>query len=375
MSVSELQSNMEDLAKAAGLDISSEPNFEEQPQQFELVDEQPAQDQPVQEQVSQSEAVEEQQVAEPVTETQQGSLENGNVDLSDDEFNDMLVDYVSERLGVSINSLEELSDYINREPEPAYVDDRIAKIAEFVSNTGRSPEDWFRYQQLDPAEMDDLSVIRLQTLTDYPNLNPEQVNKLVNSRYKLDEDLFSEEEIELSKIQMQIDADKARAGINSLREDYMLPVQQYVEDDQQEDGYLFDDNWMNYMVSEVDALDAMEFDLGDDRTFTFGLNDEYKGQLKQKNAQLEEFFDPYVDSNGNWDIETLSMHRALIDNIDAIAASIYQQGLSDGQKNLVNKAANVQTSSPGIQQNQQTDSVIEQIKQALGGGDNLMRFK
>lgn len=368
MSVSEIQSNMEDLARAAGLDISSEPTFEEQsPQQFELTDEPP-----VQQEVTPA-PVQEQQVAEPVTEPQQSSLENQNVDLSDDEFNDMLTKYVGERLGVSINSIDELSEYINREPETAQIDERVAKIAEFVSKTGRSPEDWFKYQQLDPTEMDDLSAIRLQTLSEYPNLTPDQVDRLVNSRYKLDEDVFSEDEIELSKIQLKIDADKARAGINSLREDYMLPTQQQQEP--QQDSALFDDNWMSYMSQEVDALDAMEFDLGDDRTFTFGLNDDYKGQLKSKNAELERFFDPYVDSNGNWDIETLSMHRALIDNIDAIAKSIYQQGLSDGQKNLVNKAANVQTSAPGIQQNQQSDSVIEQIKQALGGGDNLMRFR
>jgi hypothetical protein len=370
MSVSEIQSNMEDLAKAAGLDISNEPTFEEQPpQQFELTDEPP-----VQQEVSPEPApVQEQQVAEPVTESQQSSLENENVDLSDDEFNAMLTNYVSERLGVSINSIDELSDYINREPAQAEIDERVAKIAEFVSQTGRSPEDWFRYQQLDPTEMDDLSAIRLQTLSDYPNLSPDQVDRLVGSRYKLDEDIFSEDEIELSKIQLKIDADKARAGINSLREDYMLPTQQQAEP--QQDSVLFDENWMSYMNNEVDALDAMEFDLGDDRTFTFGLNDDYKGQLKEKNSELERFFDPYVDSNGNWDIESLSMHRALIDNIDAIAKSIYQQGLSDGQKNLVNKAANVQTSAPGIQQNQQSDTVIEQIKQALGGGDNLMRFK
>ena len=368
MSVSEIQSNMEDLAKSAGLNISDEPIFEqEQPvQQFELVDEMPqeAYQAPVQQT--------NQQVAEPVTESQQSSFENETYELSDDDFNSAVANYVSERLGVSISSLDELSGFINREPEAPQLDERVAKIAEFVKNTGRSPEDWFKYQQLDPSEMDDMSAIRLQTMADYPNLTPDQVARLVNSRYKLDEDTHSEEEIELSKIQLQIDADKARAGISSLRENYVLPTQ---TESYREDAPVFDDAWINTMSSEVDALDAMEFELGDDRTFTFGLDDNYKSTLKDKNAQLDRFFDPYVDDNGNWDFESLSMHRALIDNIDAIAKSIYQQGLSDGQKNLVNKAANVQAGAPGIQQNQQTDSVIEQIKQALGGGDNLMRFK
>jgi hypothetical protein len=69
------------------------------------------------------------------------------------------------------------------------------------------------------------------------------------------------------------------------------------------------------------------------------------------------------------------MHRALIDNIDTIAKSIYQQGLSDGQRNIVSKAANVQAGTPGVGQQTQSDGVLEQIKQALGGSDTLMRFK
>lgn len=366
MSVSEIQSNMEDLAKQAGLNISDEPSFEEQPpQSVEFVDEPApaAEPQPTEPAPTQTEPA----PAEPA----QSSLSNETIDFSDEDFNNTLTKYVSERLGVSINSLDDLSEYINREPQAASLDERVAKIAEFVDKTGRSPEDWFKYQQMDPTEMDDLSAIKLQTMSDYPNLSPEQVDKLVNSRYKLDEDIYDTDDVELSKIQLKIDADKARTGINSMRENYMLPVQQQ----SQESESLFDESWISNMTNEVNALDAIEFELGDERSFTFGLDDAYKTQLVEKNAQLDRFFDPYVDDNGNWDIEALSMHRAVVDNIDAIAKSIYQQGLSDGQKNLVNKAANVQAGAPGIQQNQQTDSVIEQIKQALGGGDNLMRFR
>ncbi len=354
--MSEIQANMEDLAKAAGISISDEPNFDEAP--LEQATQEPVQ-----------ESVVEEQIEEPAPQEMQDSSLNSD-QLPEEDFDARITSVLSERLGIELNSIDDLSGIINREPEAPSIDERVAKIAEFVEKTGRGPEDWFKYQQLNPSEMDDLSAIKLETINQYPNLSSEQVNKLVTSRYKLDEEVYSEEEVELSKIQLTIDADKARTGINDLRENFMLPVQKSSE----EVGPLFDEQWISNMKQEVDSIEALEFELGD-TTFSFGLNDDYKSKLVDKNANLEQYFDSYVDDNGNWDIESLSMHRALIDNIDTIAKSIYQQGLSDGQRNIVSKAANVQAGTPGVGQQTQSDGVLEQIKQALGGSDTLMRFK
>ena len=52
------------------------------------------------------------------------------------------------------------------------------------------------------------------------------------------------------------------------------------------------------MSREVDSLSGLEFDLGGDKTFEFGLDDDYKSQLKTKNARLDEFFDSYVREDG-----------------------------------------------------------------------------
>ena len=354
--MSEIQANMEDLAKAAGISISDEPNFYESP--LEQATEEPVQ-----------ESIVEEQIEEPAPQQMQDSSLNSD-QLPEEDFDARITSVLSERLGIELNSIDDLSGIINREPEAPSIDERVAKIAEFGEKTARGPEDWFKYQQLNPSEMDDLSAIKLETMNQYPNLSSEQVNKLVTSRYKLDEDIFSEEEVELSKIQLTIDADKARAGINELRENFMLPVQKSSE----ETKPLFDDQWVSNMAHEVESIEALEFELGD-TTFSFGLNDDYKSKLVDKNANLEQYFDSYVDDNGNWDIESLSMHRALIDNIDTIAKSIYQQGLSDGQRNIVSKAANVQAGTPGVGQQTQSDGVLEQIKQALGGSDTLMRFR
>ena len=101
------------------------------------------------------------------------------------------------------------------------------------------------------------------------------------------------------------------------------------------------------MTSDAESLEAITFELGDSE-FNFGISDDYRKSMVQKNANIENFFDDYVYEDGSWDFEKLNMHRAVLDNIDSIVQSVYKQGLSDGQRNLVDKAANVDISSPKV---------------------------
>lgn len=246
------------------------------------------------------------------------------------------------------------------------MDARIAAIADFVENTGRDPRDWFIYQQLNPSEMDDMTAIQVQMASDYPNLSQEEISLLVSSKYKLDPDEFSENEVRLSQLQMKIDAENARRGIDELRSQYEAPEMS------RESESIVDDRWISKMHSELDSLEGIEFDLGNGKSFTFGMDERYKGQLADKNARLDEFFDPYVNEDGSWDYDKLNMHRALIDNADSIIQSAYRQGMSDGQRGVVQKAANSTPSSPnqGRTMNE-PDQLSQQLREAMMGNSTL----
>ena len=299
----------------------------------------------------------------------QSSLDtNPEPEMSEQEFEAAIASYVSERLGVSVDSIEALSKILEAQKTPS-IDERVKAIADFVEETGRDPYDWFRYQSINPSEMDDLSAVKMQLAVDYPNLSNEDINLLVASKYKVDEDIYSDDEVRLAKIQLKIDADKAKQDISKLRENYRMPVKQ--EEPAQADVQSpIDENWIRTMSQEVDALEALTFDLNG-QEFNFGLNDQYKSSLKDKNARLDEFFDQYVDESGSWNFEMLNAHRALLDNIDEIASAIYKQGLSDGQRNLVEKAANVDVTSPRVAESKNADSVAAQIFNYLNSNDGL----
>ena len=343
------------------------------PEGEEVLDFSGAVDQP-QEQTPEPEATQEPiQTPEPEQQPEQEIVQSSftnepEPEMSEQEFEAAIVGYVSEKLGVSIDSLEQITQLLEAQQSPS-IDERVKAIADFVEETGRDPFDWFRYQSINPSEMDDISAVKLQLAVDYPNLSNEDIDLLVKSKYKVDEDLFSEDEIRLSKIQLKIDADKAKRDIESLRENYRMPVKRE-EPKQEEVQSPIDENWIRTMSQEVDALDSLTFEVGD-KEFEFGLNDQYKSSLKDKNARLDEFFDQYVDDNGGWNFELLNSHRALIDNIDEIASAIYKQGLSDGQRKLVETAANVDVSSPRPAQSKAADSVAAQIYNYLSSNDGL----
>ena len=220
--------------------------------------------------------------------------------------------------------------------------------------------------------MDDMTMIKVDTAIQYPNLTADEVTTLVQSKYKLNPDSYSEEEVKVAKLQMKVDAAKAKQKIEDERMRYMAPeVQQSADSDET----FITEDWVSEMRSEADALTGLEFDLGNDRSFTFGLDDRYKQQLMNKNARLDEYFDSYVREDGTWDFDTLNSHRAIIDNIDAIVASTYRQGLSDGQKNIVNNAANISTQSPNQSTQNDTNPLAEQLKNIMGKNSNKMTFK
>ena len=381
------ESNYESALKDAGFELTNEPpTGEEQPtnegfpEGAEVIDLSGEQEPPVQE--------EPQQVEGEVVGLEDDYLEDDYVgddiqpedvlinDYEDEserlDIDGLALSTLSERLGTEFNSFDEISDFLNREPEQQTIDERVQAIADFVNETGRDPLDWFYYQSLNPSEMDDLTVVKNQMKVENPYLSSEEVDLLLNNKYKLDDEVFDEDEVKLSKLQLKMDAEKGRDAINGIREQYKTPEYQPQE---QEIESPINEEWIGDMVQETSDFEALSFDIGENE-FDFKVSDDSKRVLMEKNANLENYFDDYVNEDGSWDYDLLNSHRALIDNIDEIVNAVYRQGLGDGQRGLVEKTANVSTESP--QQaggEQRVNNVAQQLADALGMGGNTLTVK
>ena len=281
---------------------------------------------------------------------------------------------LSERLNMKFDDFDAVTQQFNRKPD---IDPAVAAINEFVTETGRSIDDWYKYQSLDTSEMDDAKAVRMQLQMDHPKLSAQEIDTLMNNKYKLDVDRYTDEEIATSAVELKVAADKARQHIEEVREAFAAPDPNRTAED--EFMSPIDDQWVANMSREVDNLDGISFDLPTGKTFTYGLADQYKSTLKEKNANLESFFDSYVSDDGKWDYDLLNSHRAVMDNIDGIVNAVYRQGMSDGQRRVVHQASNVAPVTPQQQQvdtsaEAQRNKIIDQLAAAIGG-DKGMTFK
>lgn len=385
-------SSLEDLVKDMGLNIVDQPAepSQDQPQFEPTIVEFDNENGDVATENSNESSFAEPSVPE-VTETQETSLEDvteqvddnryvyrqqdtedpigsTNDELTDEEVNQFVNSYLQEQVGLDLDSI------LARLEQPATIDERLEPILRFVQETGRDPQDWFLYQSINPSEMDDLSVVKLQMQNDFPDLSRDDIEMLVSAKYKTDSEFLDEREQKMATLQLKIDAGSARKQIDGLRSNYLKPVERAIEKEQKAESFV-DEQWVNTMRQEADALDGIDFELSGDKTFTFGLGDRYRESLKTKNANLESYFDQYVDRDGNWNHETFNMHRTVVDNIDEIVKAVYQQGMSDGQRRVVETAANVKVNTPNVGNVQPGGNIEEQLRQIIGESDSMMRFR
>lgn len=346
----DVQQNETAVEQAAPLVEESATRDEAQPNtEFRLVDEPPVQSA---QEVPASEVVVEQQ-------------EN----FSQEELDGEVLRYMSEKLGTQIDSFDFIQEKFNT--APTEIDERVAAINNFVRETGRGPEDWYAYQRLNTSEMDDMTAVRNHMRMEHSNLNNEEIDMLMSSKYKLDPDMNTEQDVKMSQLQLKMDAEQARRSIEEVRSKYEAP-----EISSAEPQSFITDEWISAMRGEVNDLDGLVFGLPNGQQFTYGLDNKYKNKLIEKNSKLDQYFDDYISDSGSWDFDKLSSHRALIDNIDEIVASVYRQGISDGQRKVVQDAGNVSTNTAPQQDIQQNTStrLEEQLRNAFGqqGG---MTFK
>ena len=299
--------------------------------------------------------------------TQSGYQGGNDDDVSDEETIDFINSYLEEKFGTGLEDLM-------GQTQETDIDERLLPILEFVRDTGRSPEDWFRYQMLNPSEMDDLNLIKLQMSAEHPELSQEDISVLIENKYKIGEDFLDEKEQRMAQLQLKIDANKARQEVENLRSGYLARTETGEYQEYEPESFV-DEQWLQEMSSEIDSLEGIDFELNGEKTFTFGLNDSYKNSLKSKNAQLDSFFDQYVDGNGQWNHELFGMHRTVVDNIDEIVKAVYSQGLSDGQRKVVQNVANVQTGAPNAGPGGQSDTLLAQIESIMGQQDSMVRIK
>lgn len=287
---------------------------------------------------------------------------------------------ISEMLGNEVKSVEDLKSK-QQESNPWLEDPEIAKFIEFKEKTkGKSFNEFALYQSIDTSEMDNMSAVRLEMQMEYPDLNGQDIQELIDSKYKLDEDEYDESEVKRAKIMLKADGSKAKKKLETLRQDFLIPKQEETQatspqqqTESQEEESVFDDAWKSDMRKTVDGLNALQFKVeGSDDPFNVSISNEMKQQVKSLNESPENFFDRYIDQNDNWNHKLFNAERFVIENLSTIINQAVKHGMGLGQKEIVETASNASAVSTSEQGGTTENKIMQQqaqdILRRIGGG-------
>ena len=292
---------------------------------------------------------------------------------------DVILSKLSDMLGEKFNSFDDIKERIAATTNKAAeiqplveLDEELQALLKFKQETGRSLDDYVLYQSLNTSEMDDLNAVRLSFKLEYPDLNDEAREELLRDKYRLDEDEYTEREQRIGKAQLQADSAKAKKEIERLRSSYMVKPQPKAEATapKQEEAAvsIFDDKWMNEASKTIDEIDRLEFNISKDLSLKIGLEPTSKAKLKEANKNIENYFDRYVNKDGSWNHELFNAHSAVIENIEMIVGESYKQGISKGQRELLDRNTNANPEPPrGGGQSSENNDVKRSLQEIYRG--------
>lgn len=274
--------------------------------------------------------------------SQEEQVESEEDGLTGEEF----LGYVSENVDYLIENLDDqtkeaLLKSLGGSTESQFANEEAKSFNEFAAKTGRSLEDYMFIQSFDTESMNPEEAIKLQLKLDNPSLDNEDIHNLFESKYKLDEDEYSEKEVRVSKSLLKADGIKAKQSLADLKSEWQKP-QPKAQDQPQEAPSLYQENFDVELKDSFEGIESLVFDLDSKGTeFEFKINEGQGEKLFQSNFNPNDPLARYRDSNGKVDSNRFAEEMTLLDNIDVIVKSAYQQGASSALEKSVRDKKNI----------------------------------
>ena len=276
--------------------------------------------------------------------------------------------FVNEQFKQEFDSIDSFSDALSTK-KTSFANEQIEKMNNFVSETGRSIADYIRTQAVDYSKMSNEDVMRLTLKQENPELSMDEVNVLIDSKYKLGKDKYSDGEKTLGKIELKKDVAKARKSLMEMQEKYRMPVESNDNSAEQETARK---DWVNNMSSEVSEVESITFDINDSgEQFTFALTDDHRSDLVDANSNLNDFFNQYVDEEGGWDFDKLNTDMFVLRNFQDIIRSVANQYRSKGTEQVVRDIKNPSFNNEPRQNTERKRDILDELDDQMNGTGSI----
>ena len=287
--------------------------------------------------------------------------EEGYEDVSDDE---VVLQYLSEKLGRDITSFDDFDNGEYETESNDFASEQLRVINDYVKNTGRTVQDYLNTQTVDLSDVSDDAVLKEYLRLDNPDLTEAELNDYMTATYKMDKEEYSTRDMNAGKVQLKNDARAAREYFNEVKEEYAMPDESFDTGVSEEER----GEWLGQMESEVDDLEGLSFEMNDQgEEFVYNLDDEARNEIKNYNSNLENFFDKYVDQNGDWDFDALNTDMYILNNVDKIIRGVANQYRSKGTESVINEIKNPSFNQDKQEAPQRQESTLDMLRRQILG--------
>ena len=237
--------------------------------------------------------------------------------------------------------------------------DNVEKLVTFMKETGGTIEDYTRLNA-DYSNVDENTLLKEYYKNTKPHLSEDDLSFVMEENFSFDTDLDEERDIRRKKLAKKEEIAKAKKHLEDLKVKYydeikLRPSQnqdqqkavdffnRYNKDQelatQQHERFINDTNSLF-----SDDFKGFDFEVGE-KKFRYGVKD--PSSVAENQSNINNFVEKFLDTEGNVK-DTKGYHKAMYaaQNVDRIVSHFYEQGKTDGIKNVMNNSKNPTVDAP-----------------------------
>ena len=234
--------------------------------------------------------------------------------------------------------------------------ENIEKLVSFMQDTGGTVQDYVRLNA-DYSTVNEDTLLKEYYKKAKPHLDQDEVEFVLEEAFSFDDEIDEERDIKKKKLAKKEAVVEAREFLEDLKKEYYdeIKLRPGVNQEQQKAMEFFnrynDEQQLATQQHERfvdstkqllnDEFKGFDFEVGE-KKFRYGVKD--PNAVAENQSNLNNFVGKFLDNEGNVK-DTKGYHKAMYaaQNIDKIVNHFYEQGKTDGIKNVVEGSKNPST--------------------------------
>ncbi|MEE9337990.1 MAG: hypothetical protein V3U87_07925 [Methylococcaceae bacterium] len=210
--------------------------------------------------------------------------------------------------------------------EPEFANSLVRELNSFVANGGDA-NTFINLVATDFDEMSEVDIVAAQMIAHNPNLTAKEASAYVIEKYKLDEDTFTEKEVGIGKIDLGMQASKARQEFQDIKKSVIDESNSGVNYEEWNEKNL--DNWNESLTQEVFSIEKLEFELPDNLgTFEYQVTEQERDKLDDDVYDLIDEVGMEYNAENLEKAKQIAADTYFLQNKEKIINSIVQSAVS-----------------------------------------------